>query len=292
MQVADIQRFCMHDGPGIRTTIFLKGCPLRCDWCHNPETQNIKSELLYYKNKCIGCGACAVCPQELHNFSNFHIFNRNLCVGCGKCATECPTCALEIVGKDYTIQELFENIEKDFVFYGESGGVTISGGEPFMQQEDTISLLKLCKEKGINTTVETCGYFNYDILKEAIPVIDLFLWDIKDTDSKRHKNHTGVTNEQIINNLIVADSMGAKTLIRCILVNGVNTNEEHYKNVFEIVSKLSNCEGIEFMPYHAFGGGKTEALGKEISNNNNWIPTENQIAEAKNYFLHRKIRVI
>ncbi len=291
MRVAEIQRFCMHDGPGVRTTVFLKGCPLRCAWCHNPETQNSTKELLYYQNKCIRCGVCASCCQKVHEFSTFHILNRNLCMACGECATKCPTCALEIIGKDYTTQELFEIIEKDRAFYGQNGGVTISGGEPFMQCNETFALLKLCKENGIHTTIDTCGYFNSDILEQAVSLTDLFLWDIKDTDSQRHKKYTGVTNEQIINNLILADSMGAKTRIRCILVNGVNTNEQHYANVFNLVSKLKNCEGVEFIPYHAFGGGKSEALGKGNSGNNSWIPSKSQIVEAKNYLQQRGICV-
>lgn len=281
MRVADIQRFCMHDGPGVRTTVFLKGCPLRCAWCHNPETQNNKKELLYYKNKCIGCGACVVCSQKAHKFSKFHTVERDLCIGCGECAAECPTGALEIVGKDYTLQELFKSIEKDRAFYGESGGLTLSGGEPFMQSEETISLLKLCKENGIHTAVETCGYFNLDILERAVPLTDLFLWDIKDTDSKRHKEYTGVSNEKIIENLILADSLGAKTRIRCILANGINTEEQHYKNIADIVLGLANCEGVELLPYHSFGGAKAVALGKLSIGNDSWIPSKEQIDIAK-----------
>ena len=291
MRVADIQRFCMHDGPGVRTTVFLKGCPLRCAWCHNPETQSNKQELLYYKNKCIGCGACVLCNQSAHVFSTLHTINRNLCISCGECVVGCPTCALEIIGRDYITHELLEIIEKDCAFYGKSGGVTISGGEPFMQYKETVSLLKSCKEKNIHTAVETCGYFDSDILDSAVKQTDLFLWDIKDTDSQRHKEYTGVPNEQILNNLKLADSMGAQTRIRCILVNNVNANEQHYANVFDLVSKLKNCEGVEFIPYHAFGGGKAEALGRDNSGNNSWIPTEKQLADAKNYLLQRGVYV-
>ena len=291
MRVADIQRFCMHDGPGIRTTVFLKGCPLRCAWCHNPETQNNTKELLYYQNKCIGCGACLECANGVHTFLSAHTIERLLCVGCGECAAKCPTGALENIGKDYTAQKLLAIIEKDFAFYGRNGGVTVSGGEPFMQYEEVFSLLKLCKESDIHTTVETCGYFNSEILETAAKLTDLFLWDIKDTDSKRHKEYTGVTNERIIGNLKLVDSMGAKTRIRCILLNNVNANERHYANIFDIVSKLNHCEGVEFIPYHAFGGGKSEALGKKNSGNNRWIPHKTQISEASNYLQQRGIFV-
>ena len=291
MRIADIQRFCMYDGPGVRTTIFLKGCPLRCAWCHNPETQSNKKELLYYKNKCINCKTCEICRSDAHNFSRSHIFKRHLCINCGDCATACPTSALELVGKDYTEQEIFKIITQDCAFYGENGGVTVSGGEPFLQCKETVSLLKLCKEKGIHTAVETCGYFDSDILNSAVKQTDLFLWDIKDTDSERHKKYTGVSNEKIIKNLILADSMGAQIRIRCILINNVNTNEQHYANIFYLVSKLKNCEGVELIPYHAFGSGKAEALSKENYSNNNWIPSKSQIAKAKNFFLQKGICV-
>ncbi len=291
MKVADIQRFCMHDGPGVRTTVFLKGCPLSCKWCHNPETQSLKNELLYYENKCIGCGECTACKQNAHAFSKFHTLEHSLCIACGECAKNCPTGALEIVGKDYSVPELFEIIKRDSAFYCENGGVTLSGGEPFTQAEETLSLLRLCKETGIHTAVETCGYFPVEILKRAIPLTDLFLWDIKDTNSERHKSYTGVSNERIINNLYFADSYGAKTRLRCILVKGVNTNEEHYKNIADIAAQLGNCEGAEFLLYHSFGGAKTEALGKEYVVNDDWIPFEWQVVDAKNCLLQREIKV-
>ncbi len=291
MRVADIQRFCMHDGPGVRTTVFLKGCPLRCAWCHNPETQNSKKELLYYKNKCIGCGACAVCSQKAHTFSEFHDINRDLCIGCGECSIECPTGALEIVGKDYTIQELLTIIEKDRAFYGENGGITLSGGEPFMQPEEALSLLEQCKKKGIHTAIETCGFFPSNILNRAVTLTDLFLWDIKDTDSYRHKEYTGASNEKIISNLMIADSLGAKTRVRCILINGVNTDQQHYENIAVIVAQLKHCEGVEFLPYHSFGGAKSAALGKSNLGNDSWIPFKEQVAGAKEYLRQRGIFV-
>lgn len=291
MRVADIQRFCMHDGPGIRTTIFLKGCPLSCVWCHNPETQSNKRELLYYETKCIGCGACAVCNQNAHKFSDYHTIQRDLCIDCGECATECPAGALEIVGKEYTIQELLKIIGKDRAFYDENGGVTLSGGEPFMQPQESLSLLAQCKEIGIHTAVETCGYFSPDILDLAVPLTDLLLWDIKDTDPKRHKEYTGVSNEMIINNLKLADSMGAKTRIRCILVSNINTTIEHYNGIVDIYNQLNNCEGVEFVPYHSFGGAKAVALGRFNSGNDSWIPSKERVSDAKEYLRKRGISV-
>ena len=285
MKVANIQRFCMHDGPGVRTTVFLKGCPLKCFWCHNKETQSTRSQLLYYSKKCIMCGECLKCKQNVHLFSDTHSLNRDLCTTCGECARFCPTNALEICGEDYSIDYLFEIIKRDEPFYRQNGGVTLSGGEPFAQAEDTLALLKICKENGINTAAETCGYFNSNILKRAVPLCDLFLWDIKDTDPKRHKENTGVDNELILKNLYLADDMGAKILIRCILLNGVNTNAEHYKNIAEIAGNLKNCVGVEFLPYHTYGDAKQLALGFASAASEKYIPTSAQIASAKEYLI-------
>lgn len=290
MLVANIQRFSMHDGPGIRTTVFLKGCPLTCAWCHNPETQSRKAELLFYANKCIGCGNCNVCSQDMHRFSPSHAIHRELCTGCGKCAEECPTGALELAGKAYFVQELVAILEKDRAFYGASGGVTLSGGEPFAQDE-ALSLLKLCKERGLHTVVETCGYVSAEILRQAVPLTDLFMWDIKDTDIQRHIEYTGVSNERILQNLKLADSMGAKTRIRCILVNGVNTTETHYHGIAELYHGLNNCEGVEFLPYHSFGGTKYAALGKTGGGSDGWIPSKEQISHAKTELQQRGIPV-
>ena len=282
LRVTEIQRFCMHDGPGIRTTVFLKGCPLRCAWCHNPETQKSSTELLFYQNKCIGCGGCTIsCPQGAHAIEKQHVIDRAKCTLCAECAKGCPTGALQICGNECTVTEILSVVEKDRAFYGDLGGVTLSGGEPFAQKESTVALLKACKEKGFHTVVETCGYADVDVLCAAIPFVDLFLWDIKDTDDERHKKYTGVSTQKIWDNLVLANAQGAKTRLRCILINGINTNQAHYHKVAKIASSLSHCEGVEWIPYHAYGGTKATFLGGEDSGRKEWIPTPEQMEKAK-----------
>ena len=282
LKVTEIQRFCMHDGPGIRTTVFLKGCPMRCAWCHNPETQKFISELLFYPNKCIGCAACeASCTNGVHTLNGQHLIDREKCVVCGKCVENCPTGALDICGEAYTVEEILSVLEKDRAFYGAAGGVTLSGGEPFAQGNAVIKLLKTCKENGLSTAVETCGYADPDVIIAALPYIDLFLWDIKDTDSVRHKQYTGVDNAKILKNLSIVNEMNAKIRLRCILVNGVNTDERHYSAIAELASKINNLDGVEWIPYHAYGGTKSVFLGGEESGRKEWIPTLEQVEKAK-----------
>ena len=229
LRVTEIQRFCMHDGPGVRTTVFLKGCPLRCAWCHNPETQRAEPELLLNVARCIGCLACvSVCPSEAQAFDSIRTVDRDNCRACGACAEVCPTAALEVCGREYTAGELADVIERDRAFYGERGGVTLSGGEPLLQGEGILALLRECRERGIPTAVETCGFADPSVIEAAVPHVDLFLWDVKDTDDVRHKRYTGVSSARIIENLLeqtpacprmLSDKFGSEHLIRNALMS-------------------------------------------------------------------------
>ena len=282
LRVTDIQRFCMHDGPGIRTTVFLKGCPLRCEWCHNPETQKFTPELLFYPSKCIGCASCkASCPNSLHSLTETHQIDRERCILCGKCVENCPTGALEVCGKETSIEEILATAKKDQAFYGKDGGITLSGGEPFAQKERTVALLKACKEQGLSTAVETCGHADSEIILSALPYIDIFLWDIKDTNDERHMRYTGVTNSKILKNLSLVNEMNAKIRLRCILVRGINTNDNHYSAIAELANKINNLDGVELIPYHAYGGTKSVFLGDKDSGKKDWIPTAEEIERAK-----------
>ena len=282
LTVTEIQRFCMHDGPGLRTTVFLKGCPLDCLWCHNPECKKTAPELLFYGKKCIGCGACAVCPRGVHTFKDSHTIDRTKCIACGICADSCPAGALQIAGRAMTIYGIVEAVTRDEAFYGEHGGVTLSGGEPLMQP-GAVLLLRALKASGFNTAVETCGYVSPDVIKKAVPLVDTFLWDIKDTDSNRHEKYTGKPNDLILSNLHLADSLHAKIRLRFILVNGVNTDEKHYKACAELYRALSNPDKPEVIPYHAYGGVKSTFLGLSDGERKDLIPTDEQVNEFKAY---------
>jgi pyruvate formate lyase activating enzyme len=268
--IFDIQRFCIHDGPGIRTTVFVKGCPLRCQWCHNPESQKREPSLAYYDGKCIACGACVnICelkchtlevddlPQILHN----HGIDREKCIKCGICAKACPTDALELLGRQTSVDDVMSEVLRDKAFYGNSGGgITVSGGEPLMQSEFLLALLKSAKEQGIHTCIETCGFAAAETVKSIVPYTDLFLYDIKETDSERHKELTGVPLDVIISNLKLIDGLGAKTVLRCPLIPEKNLRNEHLEGIARLVLELKNVTEINIMAYHTLGSSKYEAL--------------------------------
>lgn len=292
MIISDIQRFCTHDGPGIRTTVFFKGCPMKCEWCHNPETQKFSPQLLFNASLCINCGACEqVCPKHAHIFNEAgHSLDRNLCKNCLICASVCTSEACCVCGKILSVKDVLKEVMKDAPFYGTNGGVTLSGGEP-LAQDESIELLRKLKEFGINTAVETSGCVSKERILESADFTDLFLYDIKDTDSERLKQYTGGNFSEITDNLFALDRTN-KSILRCILVFGVNTDEKHYAFISEIYSSLKNCLGVQFLPYHPYGGSKATSVFGKSNAHEEWIPPKTCIDGAKSFLQERNVTVI
>lgn len=260
----DLQKFSVHDGPGIRTTVFLKGCPLRCAWCHNPESQLPVPELSFIPAKCIGCGAClSACPRQAHQFRDgAHVLLRERCDRCGRCAARCPSQALETLGRETTVGEVLAEVLKDRAFYEASGGgLTLSGGEPLLQPEFTGALLAAAKEAGLHCCVETCGFADFARLDRIRPHVDLFLYDLKETDPERHRAFTGAPLEPILENLRRLHAAGARILLRLPVVPTLNARPGHFAAVRRLAGELPGLVGVEVMPYHRFGLGKRDRLG-------------------------------
>ncbi len=264
--IFDIKRFAVHDGPGIRTTVFLKGCPLSCLWCHNPEGKKREPEFMWSEERCIACKTCQkVCPQGSLTFSEGLKIDKT-CTLCRMCVDACPSQALQLSGRTMTVAQVLEEVEKDRIFYDESqGGVTFSGGEPLMQPGFLYSLLKACKRQGIHTTVDTCGYASTDILLRMTRYTDLFLYDVKVIDDTTHIKMTGVSNSLILENLRRLSYMKKPAIIRFPFVPGVNDTEEDITDLGRFVSSLECAEEVDILPYHKGGIAKVKKLGKDTA---------------------------
>lgn len=281
-RIFEIKRFAVHDGDGIRTTVFFKGCPLRCVWCHNPEGLHGKPQLAYYTHKCIGCGECAaVCPAEAHRMNDgIHSFDRSLCVACGRCADACLGDALTFYGRETTVDELLPTLLEDKEFYeNSSGGVTLSGGECLTHADFCAELLKALKDNQIHTAVDTCGCVSRDALDKVIPYTDVFLYDLKAYDSDVHKMCTGLPNDIILDNLRYLDSIGKAVEIRIPFVPGYNDCE--IEKIAEFLATLKNLTKIRVLPYHNYASSKYRSLDMPCDMPPR-VPTAEELQKAQN----------
>ena len=266
MTVSDIQRFSVHDGPGIRTTVFLKGCNLRCRWCHNPEMIRPGAELQLFPDRCVGCGAClTACPKQAHTITDGgRAFDRSLCVACGACAEGCYAHALVLVGRELTVEQVLKEVAADREFYDRSGGgVTLSGGEPLLQPEFAGELLRACKGQGIHTAIETNLAWPWERVEAVLPVTDLVLLDIKMMDAAAHRRWTGAGNEQVLENARKLSQTEVPIIVRTPVIAGVNATAEDIGRIADFIRAFGNLLYYELLPYNPLGAGKYRSLGME-----------------------------
>lgn len=291
--IFNIQHFSLNDGPGIRTVVFLKGCPLDCIWCHNPESKCKKTELSFSKDICVMCGMCAkVCKQNVHSFSdNNHIIDRSKCIMCEKCTEICPSAALKTIGKNYTVNDVMEELSKDDMFFGNDGGVTFSGGEPFMQFDFLYEMLKKCKEKEYSVCIETSGYAATENIIKAAEYTDIFLYDCKETNVANHKKYVGADNKKIVENLEALNKLNVCVILRCPIIPGCNDNEEHFMKIGYIAEKYNNILHVELEPYHSLGERKNATIGREGHKFSNVSDTKKrEWTDRVQKYTHKKVK--
>jgi pyruvate formate lyase activating enzyme len=300
--IYDIQGFSVHDGPGIRTIVFLKGCPLRCLWCHSPESISFDNVLSWFEIRCIGvekCGRCIpacpegaiaagkqISPRQDDTYITVVEVDRTKCTNCGDCEKVCTPKALFLTGVEYTIDEVVERVLKDRSYYQKSGGgVTISGGEPLSQIDFTLELLKRLKQEGIHTALDTTGFAKWEILEKTVPYVDLYLYDIKHTDSEEHKVLCHVPNELIIENAYKLAQAGAKLQLRAVVIPGFNDNQEHFEKLAKICCDIKDSiQVLQLLPYHKLGAVKHLRLNQDNPMPDIDPPSDERMEEIKQYF--------
>lgn len=282
--VFSIQRYSTEDGPGIRTTVFMKGCPLRCLWCHNPEGQEFLPQIAFNSSRCIGCKGCVdACPQGAINFTaDGPRTDRGKCQNCGKCAEVCPTGARELIGKYMTADEAFSEVERDILFYRNSGGgVTVGGGEPTTQPRFLVEFLKKCHEQGIHTALDTSGYVEWGEMEEILKHVDLVLYDIKQIDPAKHADYTGVSNELILENARRISSKGIPMIIRAPVIPGYTDGEDNIRDIMEFVSVLESVAKVDLLPFHRLGEPKYKKLDRNYEFEGTQPPTDAHMQKLK-----------
>ena len=287
--VFNLQHYCIHDGPGIRTNVFVQGCPLRCIWCANPESQKATPQLMYLADKCTGCGSCmAACPQKAIQRRADHpekmCTDRTLCTACGACTNACRADGRTISGKVMTAGEAFDKVAADKLFYGKDGGLTVTGGEALAHPEFTGALVQLCKAAGISTAVETCGAVAWQVMQPVLQHTDIVLYDIKQMDSALHKQYTGLGNEMILENLEhISNETDCTIIVRCPVIPPCNDSPENFHALGRfLVEKKIRVSEINLLPYHNLGEGKREQLEPGDQGFASRTPTPEEMEGHKN----------
>ncbi|MGE9942725.1 trans-4-hydroxy-L-proline dehydratase activase [Bariatricus sp. SGI.161] len=288
--ITNVQKFSIHDGDGIRTSVFFKGCPLKCEWCHNPETQRFEKEMQCDKEKCVGCGTCAkVCPNGAISMENGKPeMKKDACTFCGKCVNFCPIGIREIIGREYSVKELIKELMKDQMFYEESGGgVTLSGGEVMAMDIDYIlAIAKEIKRQDVTLTIDTCGYVPYEKFQAILPYVHTFLYDVKVMDPKLHKKYIGVDNQLILDNLIRLAADGARIYIRIPTIKEVNGNEKNMKETIAFLKEHDiHPAQINLLPYHDTGSGKYSKLDMEYKGTDLHAPEKEEMESFVRLFV-------
>ena len=287
--IFNIQKFSVHDGPGIRTVVFLKGCPLSCKWCSNPESQEFGQTLLFDRSKCTRCGLCITtcqnlpaCDNSALSLNKIDLIDRDKAGGCEPCADACPTKALTLVGETVSVQEVIDEVSKDSVYYRRSqGGMTLSGGEPLSQPEFAKALLESANAKGIHTAMETTGYASKEVIKQIIPLLDVVLLAINTIFTTQHEKYTGVGSELILENALLISKIAKKMHIRIPLIPTFNADEQSVKAICSFIGYMNNIDQVHILPYHNFGSNKYDLLGVEYELENIETPDEYEIINYK-----------